>query len=211
MSRSPTRGGPELCGGVCALNLCAPASSPSSHTRRSAAYLHISMKYLHISMKYLRNIYEIFTIISTFPGEHGANATLHAHSAAEVHLRHVQVRVVLYCTVCTILYCSVPYCTVLHRFVLSPRDPAIPPAEKAATDSERKVTFLSLVPGRLYNITMWTVSQGVTSRPVERQDRSVRSYFRCYYYVVTLSTMSGSTPSRCRASRPWRSPTRPSR
>ena len=82
-------------------------------------------------------------------------------------------RFVYYCTVlfCTMLYCSVPYCTVLHRFVLSPRDPAIPPAEKAATDSERKVTFLSLVPGRLYNITMWTVSQGVTSRPVERQDR----------------------------------------
>ena len=80
---------------------------------------------------------------------------------------------ILYCAVpyCTILYCPVPYCTVLHRFVLSPRDPAIPPAEKAATDSERKVTFLSLVPGRLYNITMWTVSQGVTSRPVERQDR----------------------------------------
>ena len=43
--------------------------------------------------------------------------------------------------------------------------------EKEATNSERKVTFLNLVPGRLYNITMWTVSVGVTSRPVERQDR----------------------------------------
>ena len=56
-----------------------------------------------------------------------------------------------------------------YRFRLS--DPNIPDMEKAATDSERKVTFLDLVPGRLYNITMWTVSDGVTSRPVERQDR----------------------------------------
>ena len=56
-----------------------------------------------------------------------------------------------------------------YRFTLS--DPSIPLKEKAATDKERKVTFLSLVPGRLYNITMWTVSDGVTSRPVERQDR----------------------------------------
>jgi hypothetical protein len=36
--------------------------------------------------------------------------------------------------------------------------------EKAAQDPERKVTFVDLVPGRLYNITMWTVSGGVTSR-----------------------------------------------
>jgi hypothetical protein len=38
--------------------------------------------------------------------------------------------------------------------------------EKAAQDPERKVTFVDLVPGRLYNITMWTVSGGVTSRSV---------------------------------------------
>jgi hypothetical protein len=48
-------------------------------------------------------------------------------------------------------------------------DPDIPVKEKAATDNERKVTFLNLVPGRLYNITLWTVSGGVTSRPLERQ------------------------------------------
>ena len=56
-----------------------------------------------------------------------------------------------------------------YRFMLS--DPAIPVIEKAATDADRKVTFVELVPGRLYNITMWTVSGEVTSRPVERQDR----------------------------------------
>jgi cadherin 5 type 2 (VE-cadherin) len=38
--------------------------------------------------------------------------------------------------------------------------------EKAAQDPERKVTFVDLVAGRLYNITMWTVSGGVTSRSV---------------------------------------------
>ena len=45
------------------------------------------------------------------------------------------------------------------------------PREKAAQNPERKVTFSDLVPGRLYNITMWTVSGGVTSRPLERHDR----------------------------------------
>ena len=56
-----------------------------------------------------------------------------------------------------------------YRFMLS--DPTLPVIEKAATDADRKVTFVDLVPGRLYNITMWTVSGDVTSRPVERQDR----------------------------------------
>ena len=56
-----------------------------------------------------------------------------------------------------------------YRFKLS--DPSIPVIEKAATDTDKKVTFVELVPGRLYNITMWTVSGEVTSRPVERQDR----------------------------------------
>ena len=56
---------------------------------------------------------------------------------------------------------------LMCRFMLS--DPDIPVKEKAATDNERKVTFLNLVPGRLYNITLWTVSGGVTSRPLERQ------------------------------------------
>ena len=56
-----------------------------------------------------------------------------------------------------------------YRFMLS--DPEIPPKDKAASDTDRKVTFIGLKPGRLYNITLWTVSGGVTSRPIERQDR----------------------------------------
>ncbi|XP_047739809.1 tyrosine-protein phosphatase 10D-like, partial [Hyalella azteca] len=40
-----------------------------------------------------------------------------------------------------------------------------------ATDPNRKVVFEDLVPGRLYNITAWTVSGNVTSQPLQRQDR----------------------------------------
>ncbi|XP_030754681.1 tyrosine-protein phosphatase 10D-like [Sitophilus oryzae] len=57
----------------------------------------------------------------------------------------------------------------LYRFSLSETN--IPDQEKAANDSERLVTFTGLIPGRLYNITVWTVSQGVTSQPLQRQDR----------------------------------------
>ncbi|XP_042228695.1 tyrosine-protein phosphatase 10D-like isoform X1 [Homarus americanus] len=56
-----------------------------------------------------------------------------------------------------------------YRFMLS--DPAIPVKEKVATDDDRKIVFKDLVPGRLYNITAWTVSGGVTSQPLVRQDR----------------------------------------
>ncbi|CAB3367061.1 Hypothetical predicted protein [Cloeon dipterum] len=56
-----------------------------------------------------------------------------------------------------------------YRFMLS--DPNIPLKEKAANDTETKVTFTDLVPGRLYNITVWTVSDGVESLPLQRQDR----------------------------------------
>ncbi|XP_069691312.1 tyrosine-protein phosphatase 10D isoform X2 [Periplaneta americana] len=56
-----------------------------------------------------------------------------------------------------------------YRFMLS--DPSIPVKEKAANDTEMKVTFTGLKPGRLYNITVWTVSDGVASQPLLRQDR----------------------------------------
>lgn len=56
-----------------------------------------------------------------------------------------------------------------YRFSLG--DPSIPDKEKLASDSERKVTFTGLIPGRLYNITVWTVSGTVTSQPLQRHDR----------------------------------------
>lgn len=43
--------------------------------------------------------------------------------------------------------------------------------EKAAQDPERKVTFENLTPGRLYNISVFSVSGGVASKPLVRQDR----------------------------------------
>ncbi|XP_049825437.1 tyrosine-protein phosphatase 10D isoform X2 [Aethina tumida] len=57
----------------------------------------------------------------------------------------------------------------VYRFSLSESN--IPDQEKAANDSDRLVTFTGLTPGRLYNITVWTVSQNVASQPLQRQDR----------------------------------------
>ncbi|XP_053697410.1 tyrosine-protein phosphatase 10D isoform X2 [Sabethes cyaneus] len=57
----------------------------------------------------------------------------------------------------------------LYRFSLG--DVNIPDKEKLANDTDRKVTFTGLIPGRLYNITVWTVSGGVASQPIQRQDR----------------------------------------
>lgn len=57
----------------------------------------------------------------------------------------------------------------LYRFSLS--EPGIPVIEKPANDSDKKVTFRGLIPGKLYNITVWTVSDGVFSQPIQRQDR----------------------------------------
>lgn len=43
--------------------------------------------------------------------------------------------------------------------------------EKLADDEERRVKFTGLTPGKLYDITVWTVSSGVLSQPLKRQDR----------------------------------------
>lgn len=57
----------------------------------------------------------------------------------------------------------------LYRFSLG--DSLVKDKEKLANDTDRKVTYNKLKPGRLYNITMWTVSGGVASQPIQRQDR----------------------------------------
>ncbi|XP_065202052.1 tyrosine-protein phosphatase 10D-like [Planococcus citri] len=56
-----------------------------------------------------------------------------------------------------------------YRFQIS--DPSIAVKEKLANDTETKVTFDNLVPGRLYNFTIWTVADGVASQPLLKQDR----------------------------------------
>ncbi len=75
-------------------------------------------------------------------------------------------------TALTLRYTPTPLTSSLfdtYRFMLS--DANIPVKERAAQDPDRKVTFVDLMPGRLYNITVWTVSGEVTSKPLERQDR----------------------------------------
>ncbi|KAG5683461.1 hypothetical protein PVAND_012739 [Polypedilum vanderplanki] len=56
-----------------------------------------------------------------------------------------------------------------YRFSIG--DPTIQDKEKAADDENHKVSFSGLVPGRLYNIKMWTVSGDVASHPIQRHDR----------------------------------------
>lgn len=72
----------------------------------------------------------------------------------------------------TIRYTPTPQTTSmfdLYRFSLG--DPTVPIQEKAANDTDKKVTFTDLVPGRLYNSTVWTVSDGEKSQPLQRQYR----------------------------------------
>lgn len=57
----------------------------------------------------------------------------------------------------------------LYRFRIS--DEVNTTTEKLVDDSDTKVTFNNLTAGRLYNVTAWTVSHGVASRPLYRQDR----------------------------------------
>ncbi|XP_047545411.1 tyrosine-protein phosphatase 10D-like isoform X4 [Vanessa atalanta] len=51
--------------------------------------------------------------------------------------------------------------------------PATPPDAADDAAGQQQVAFRSLTPGRLYNLTMWTVSHNVTSHPVQRQAREI--------------------------------------
>ena len=57
-----------------------------------------------------------------------------------------------------------------YRFQLV-NDPSIPAQEKLHNDTSRLVLFDNLVPGRLYNLSIWTVSGGVYSIPIQREVR----------------------------------------
>lgn len=56
-----------------------------------------------------------------------------------------------------------------YRFQIS--EPSAPIQEKLQNDDHRLVVFDNLVPGKLYNISIWTVSGGMLSAPVTRQAR----------------------------------------
>ncbi len=62
---------------------------------------------------------------------------------------------------------------------------------------ENQVIFEDLVPGRLYEITAWTVSGGVTSHPVLRQDR---------LYPEPVSDITASDISDTELKLMWRAP-----
>ena len=55
-----------------------------------------------------------------------------------------------------------------YRFRLSDNDVNV--QEKDWDDNNRKIVFQNLVPGRQYNVTVWTVSGEVTSAPLIKQD-----------------------------------------
>jgi len=52
-----------------------------------------------------------------------------------------------------------------------PQLPVVPKEERMADDPNRSFIFKDLVPGRVYRVTMWTVSGGVTSVPSSREER----------------------------------------
>ncbi|XP_054160491.1 tyrosine-protein phosphatase 10D-like isoform X2 [Oppia nitens] len=56
-----------------------------------------------------------------------------------------------------------------YRFQLSGTN--IPAQEKMFNDTNRLVVFENLVPGRLYNLSIWTVSGGTSSLPIQRHAR----------------------------------------
>ncbi|CAM1318251.1 Uncharacterised protein g6905 [Pycnogonum litorale] len=56
-----------------------------------------------------------------------------------------------------------------YRFQLS--DPSILAQEKLANDTNRLILFNNLTPGKLYNISIWTVSGSIHSFPISRQVR----------------------------------------
>lgn len=56
-----------------------------------------------------------------------------------------------------------------YRFQIS--EPSAPIQEKMQNDTNRLVLFDNLVPGKLYNVSIWTVSGGMSSAPITRQAR----------------------------------------
>ncbi|XP_014224112.1 tyrosine-protein phosphatase 10D isoform X1 [Trichogramma pretiosum] len=56
----------------------------------------------------------------------------------------------------------------LYRFRISD---AVNTTQERTVNDTAKVSFTGLIPGRLYNVTVWTVSENVESRPLIRSDR----------------------------------------
>lgn len=57
----------------------------------------------------------------------------------------------------------------LYRFRIS--DEVNTTQERPVDDTNYNITFVGLTPGKLYNVTVWTVSDNVESKPLIKQDR----------------------------------------
>lgn len=60
---------------------------------------------------------------------------------------------------------------IFDRYKFQISEPSVPVQEKLQNDTNRLVLFDNLVPGKLYNISIWTVSGGMSSAPITRQAR----------------------------------------
>lgn len=66
---------------------------------------------------------------------------------------------------------TLPKYVVFDRYRFQISEPSAPIQEKMQNDTNRLVLFDNLVPGKLYNISVWTVSGGMFSAPITRQAR----------------------------------------
>lgn len=73
-----------------------------------------------------------------------------------------------------------------YRFQIS--EPSAPIQERLQNDTNRLVVFDNLVPGKLYNISIWTVSGGMISAPIIRQARLYPEPVRAITAVLILDT-----------------------
>ncbi|XP_067145114.1 tyrosine-protein phosphatase 10D-like [Centruroides vittatus] len=60
---------------------------------------------------------------------------------------------------------------VFDRYRIQLNDESVPAKEKSFDDPNRLIKFHDLEPGRLYNISIWTISDNIRSIPIHRQAR----------------------------------------
>lgn len=75
-----------------------------------------------------------------------------------------------------------------YRFHLSDGQHNIPIQEKAFNNTNRLVIFNGLVPGRLYNLSIWTVSGETFSTPIVRQARLYPEPIRAFSALSITDT-----------------------
>ena len=87
-----------------------------------------------------------------------------------------------------------------YRFQLT-SDLSIPAQEKLHNDTSRLVLFDNLIPGRLYNLSVWTVSGGIYSQPIQREIRLYPGHIKTLQAIritdteITLSWDQPDGPS----------------